>query len=299
MSRAETMGADRARSTEPWHLTRKVILLLLVVVALSLGLVLLQRRGSPAPLLLFNILADASIGIVMGLGSRALFRRRPWPIRVIVSAALSIVGLAFLGAMTGNQSGIGPLRVDLVRVGWLDPLGVSLRLPTLPSQSGTDPIDAAHMLIAIDVSWMALRAWNRTGGGRSRSRGRSVAAVASPIITASPVAARVTHAAPAAPVRATAHVRSRPMVKPRRLGPVVSRPASRRSGGAGGRRRNLLRRRPLLQIAAYEEHRCPYCLQDIKRDDVRGSVECPICHTLHHKDCWDITGTCQVPHLNG
>jgi len=28
-------------------------------------------------------------------------------------------------------------------------------------------------------------------------------------------------------------------------------------------------------------------------------VECPICHTMHHKDCWDITGTCQVPHLNG
>jgi uncharacterized Zn-finger protein len=54
-----------------------------------------------------------------------------------------------------------------------------------------------------------------------------------------------------------------------------------------------------VQIAAFEEHRCPYCLQDIKRDDIRGSVECPICHTLHHKDCWDITGTCQVPHLNG
>ena len=39
--------------------------------------------------------------------------------------------------------------------------------------------------------------------------------------------------------------------------------------------------------------------RDIKRNDIRGSVECPICHTLHHKDCWDITGTCQVPHLNG
>jgi hypothetical protein len=25
-------------------------------------------------------------------------------------------------------------------------------------------------------------------------------------------------------------------------------------------------------------------------------VECQICHTLHHADCWAITGTCQVPH---
>jgi hypothetical protein len=27
-------------------------------------------------------------------------------------------------------------------------------------------------------------------------------------------------------------------------------------------------------------------------------VECEVCHTLHHKDCWDVTGICQVPHLN-
>ena len=72
---------------------------------------LLQKRGSPAPLLLFNILADASIGLVMGLGSRALFRRRPWPIKALVSAALSIVGLVFLGGITDSQSGIGPLRI--------------------------------------------------------------------------------------------------------------------------------------------------------------------------------------------
>ncbi|MFN2120746.1 MAG: hypothetical protein ACK2T0_10170 [Anaerolineales bacterium] len=26
-------------------------------------------------------------------------------------------------------------------------------------------------------------------------------------------------------------------------------------------------------------------------------MECPICHTLHHKDCWDVTGSCQIPHL--
>jgi hypothetical protein len=88
------------------------------------------------------------------------------------------------------------------------------------------------------------------------------------------------------------------MVRPMRLVPALARPA-RRLGNAVGRRRNLLHRRPAVQIAAYEEHRCPYCLQDIQRNDVRSSVECPICHTLHHKDCWDITGTCQVPHLNG
>jgi hypothetical protein len=27
-------------------------------------------------------------------------------------------------------------------------------------------------------------------------------------------------------------------------------------------------------------------------------VECKICHTLHHADCWAVTGACQIPHLN-
>jgi hypothetical protein len=25
---------------------------------------------------------------------------------------------------------------------------------------------------------------------------------------------------------------------------------------------------------------------------------CPICHTHHHADCWEVTGTCQVPHMH-
>ena len=44
------------------------------------------------------------------------------------------------------------------------------------------------------------------------------------------------------------------------------------------------------------EHRCPFCLELVERSDSRGSVECSICHTLHHADCWGVTGTCQVPH---
>jgi hypothetical protein len=291
------MGTDRVRTAEPWHLTRSVILLVVVVLGLALGLVLLQTRGSPAPLLLFNLLAVASIGLVMGLGTRAMFRRRPWPIKALVSAALSIVGLAFLGGITDNRSGIGPLRADFVSVDGLAPLGITLKLPTLPRKSETDLTDAAYMLIAIDVSWIAMRAWTGTRRGRGATWPKQTGAA---MVAATPVPGPVGHSAglSMAPVRATAHVRSRPMVKPMRLAPVMAGQALRR-GGAGSRRRNVLRRRPAVQIATYEEHRCPYCLQDIKRDDLRGSVECQICHTLHHKDCWDITGTCQVPHLNG
>jgi hypothetical protein len=55
--------------------------------------------------------------------------------------------------------------------------------------------------------------------------------------------------------------------------------------------------KPQLQLSEEEEHRCPYCLELIDIDDPRGIVECKICHTLHHADCWSITGACQVPHF--
>jgi uncharacterized Zn-finger protein len=55
--------------------------------------------------------------------------------------------------------------------------------------------------------------------------------------------------------------------------------------------------KPQLQLSDEEEHRCPYCLELIDVDDPRGTVECKICHTLHHADCWAITGSCQVPHF--
>jgi hypothetical protein len=274
--------------------------MLLLVVALALGLVLLLERGSPAPVLLFNLLADGSIGIAMGLGSRWALRRRHWLIRAVVPASLSIVGLVILGALTGARSGVGPLNLQLQRVHWLDQAGIGLRVPILPGNSPTDLVDVAHMVIAVSLSWIALRAWR--GGTRITSgapayasrRGTSAPAVAAPV--------RISTAALSATpvVRPVTRSRSRPMIRQRRIG---RQPASNaiaiRPRNAGGRRRSPFGRRLAVQIATYEEHRCPYCLEDIKRSDIRGSVECPICHTLHHKDCWDITGTCQVPHLNG
>jgi ribosomal protein L37AE/L43A len=75
-------------------------------------------------------------------------------------------------------------------------------------------------------------------------------------------------------------------IKPMKAAPVIAPKRHRRS------------RKARVQLALVEDHRCPYCLETVTRNDPRGMVECTICHALHHKDCWDITGTCQVPHLN-
>jgi hypothetical protein len=246
---------------------------------------------------MFNLLADSSIGAVMGLGSRLVLRRRHWLIRAVVAASLSIVGLVLLGFLTDAQSGVGPLHLRFQPVNWLDRAGLALEVPVLPGNSPTDLMDVAHMVIAINLSWIALRAWN--GKAQSQERGyesggwaRSAAPVSTPrrMAVAAPVSAPV--------VRPTTTSRSRPLVRRKKIGRVVVAHAMPiRPRNSGNRRRSVFRKRLAVQLAAYEEHRCPYCLQDIKRDDIR--VECPVCHTLHHKDCWDITGTCQVPHLNG
>ncbi len=53
-----------------------------------------------------------------------------------------------------------------------------------------------------------------------------------------------------------------------------------------------------IRLKTKVEHRCPYCLEIVDPRDPRGVVECSTCHTLHHADCWGVTGTCQVPHHN-
>jgi hypothetical protein len=59
-----------------------------------------------------------------------------------------------------------------------------------------------------------------------------------------------------------------------------------------GRRKN----QKVTLAVAFEEHRCPYCLQEVKVNDPRGVKICKVCGAWHHKDCWNITGHCQVPH---
>jgi len=51
-----------------------------------------------------------------------------------------------------------------------------------------------------------------------------------------------------------------------------------------------------VKLNGSEDHRCPYCLEEVHKNDPRGVVICPECGTWHHKDCWEITGSCQMAH---
>ena len=51
-----------------------------------------------------------------------------------------------------------------------------------------------------------------------------------------------------------------------------------------------------VKLVGTEDHRCPYCLEEVYQNDPRGIVICPDCGTWHHRDCWEITGSCQIAH---
>ena len=288
---------DPERTDEAWHLLRKVFLLLLIATALALGLVLLSRQKNNVPIVLFNILADASMGLLAGVAARLVLNGRNAFVQGLAAAAVSIVGLAVLGYFTDWRSGIGPFRVALISVPWLDSLHPGLRLPLQFSRSGMNLLDLAQMILAVDTSWVALRVW------RPSSRRGARSAVPSPRVKR-PARSHSTRSsaipvppAPRVPVTSGSGVRTNINRKKVRR-PLISRPAPAIPIRAKPRRLGGLRRRAAVQLAVHEEHRCPYCLEPVNPNDPRGTVECQVCHTLHHKDCWDITGSCQVPHLN-
>lgn len=83
--------------------------------------------------------------------------------------------------------------------------------------------------------------------------------------------------------------RLRRRARVKQMGPTIMKPKVRR----------IRRRRPKLHLTNQVEHRCPYCLEIVEPKDPRGTKVCPICHAVHHADCWAVTGMCQVPHHNG
>ena len=102
---ARTMGFDSDSTPERWHLGRKLTLLFLLIIALALGLVILLRQTPAFPLLVFDLFADISIGLVVGLAARLVLRERNWFIRGLASAALVVIGLLVSGYFTDGRIG--------------------------------------------------------------------------------------------------------------------------------------------------------------------------------------------------
>lgn len=268
------------RSTLP----RKLVLLFLLTTAAALGIVFLFRAGHPVSYLNLLILDSALLGLVAGFGARLVLKGRRSGLRLLAAIAALTAGLVVLGASTGWQFGLGPLTFRPARFDWagLVQLVTGTLAATLSLYAWRRPPPAPS---AVDKP--PTQPAVRGGIPDLPRRPRTVKAPKPVAATRETKPAKKPQPSTGSKTRTRTRVQSvaKPRAKTVRTKPAASSP----------RRRP---RKPEVQFATSEEHRCPYCLEFVQPNDPRGIVECNICHTLHHADCWAITGACQVPHLN-
>ncbi|HSB02092.1 MAG TPA: hypothetical protein VLE49_15690 [Anaerolineales bacterium] len=322
--RAATMNSMSPFDTPPTarqsdSLFRKLVLLLLLIGAAVLWIVVWFRQGADFPLLLSTFFADASLGLIAGFGARIFLRNRDGFVRYSVAILIVVIGMYMIGALTGWVLGVGPIlweqkfaeqlrevRFNNNFFNQIAALGIGSRV--LFDFSKLDWADAAHLAVSLMMTVLSLQAWRRTAAPPVEVQEpvelMSMPAPA-PRATRSPRRSRRTPA----PSNGRAHVQ-RPGSGSARLR-ANSQPRARARSNNGSRssvrtmepvlrpkKKRLFQRKSKIQLAMIEEHRCPYCLDPVSRNDPRGVKECDVCHTLHHADCWAITGVCQVPHLN-
>jgi len=244
-------------------LVRKLVLLTLWMIVASMALVALLMWIKMASPMLALVLTNAVLGLAAGLSVRWTLRKRTSALRLSSALAFVVGSLLMIGWFTAGRAGIN--------------------VPST-SPAGIDWSGLGQLLLAAGVAFLALYGWQegqltiapapqpRTAKRPARSRLR-------------PTNRPRRKAASKSNVRAVARSRIQgAAAAPPQPAKVKSKP------------RRISRRKLQLKLSGEEEHRCPYCLELIEPNDPRGVVECKVCHTLHHADCWAITGTCQVPH---
>lgn len=314
MSRMDTHTPLTLReSASPF---RKTLLLLLLISAAALWISILLKQVTTLPLLLSTFFTDVSLGLIAGFGSRFVLQKQDLLVRSLAAILLAILGMMMIGYLTHWVLGVGPIALDSKLVNQLHKISIEHNLfdqisririqsRTLLDVSKLDWADPIHLAISLLIAGLSLEAWSKT----SASEPVELAPLPAQEI-ATPASRRRRTASNSngrtrlrQPSGWLAHLRPTPTPQPRMRTNGRSRPhvpaevnLAKESVVRPKRRRS--RRKPKIQFAMVEEHRCPYCLDAVTRNDPRGVKECEVCHTLHHADCWAITGICQVPHLN-
>ncbi|HET7142389.1 MAG TPA: hypothetical protein VFI68_00095, partial [Anaerolineales bacterium] len=281
------MSNSYSPATRQTGFFRKLVLTLLFVVGITSFMALFDVYQKNLSSFWMTVFAILSIGLASGAASRIIFYHQSGFLRFIVILLVLPLALFILGVLTNWQMGIGPLN---------------------PWARGVIPQDELIQLGgAFLVAFICLEAW-----WKPASMGRDSAEVQrSPRNREeTPLSSSIQSVQP----RQHSHSRESLTVQPKKNSHLkfmkASNPRSRKAVAgdelflthttqpARSRRNRLFSRKPNLQISLYEEHRCPFCLEEVKRNDPRGVKKCDVCNALHHADCWAVTGMCQVPHLN-
>jgi len=252
---------------------RKVTLLVLLTIDTAIGIFFLFRPHPEIHLVVRQIFADFSMGIVAGLGARILFQNRNWFIRYLSGSASLVIGLITLGVLTNWRTGLGPLYFWRSTIDW---------------------VGLAQVTMGMTCMFLAINAWSKSARPTA-SNTPAVAAIpqtnqAPAQSRAKPRRKKTSQTVPENIISNSERTRIEIPTKQH----VITRKQVNKKVNRLPQKLSL--RKPQIKLAKSENHLCPYCLEAVAQKDPRGVVECEICHTLHHGDCWAIAGSCQVPH---
>jgi hypothetical protein len=255
---------------------------LLVMMNASLsGLVflLIFLFGGPLTAVLLKYATVSIVGLTAGLTARRLLSDRTGLLRMMAAITAVMAGLIVL-----NIYSLGFIGIDLAARGTGEPDWDGL------IQVGAGMVSA----------WLALHAWKKT---KAEMAAEAIPGERKKLRL---LPSRIENWLE----RANLRVAGTSSGSRREGNPRVSFRTYSSSNGNGGRSPLIKRqRRPKVfgwarrvqanqvHLSGAEEHRCPYCLEVVNENDPRGVEICPICHTYHHADCWAVTGTCQIPHI--
>lgn len=277
--------ADRS---EVGRLLERTALVALFTCAVGLGFLLLFMLEAQAPQVALKYALVGAVGLTAGYSARRLLVTRTFYLRFFVSLFATIVALSLVNVASRGFVGLNLLQL----------------YPSNPVWDG-----GLALVTAGALAWLALRAWT----GATRTVMVEPPAMSAPTVGPAPqptvnTGVRQTRRAGRVSANSLAASfnswREHTATRLASLMPTSGRGATatrHRKATKKHAKRKLTRahralRSPEVQLMAEVQHVCPYCLEEVVKNDRRGVKICKVCKTWHHADCWAITGVCQVPH---
>jgi hypothetical protein len=269
-----------------------------------------------------GVAVTSSAAVAAGLGFAVVYSLN----RTILPSVLVFTSAVGLGLVAGWVSrftltdhgarvrwlvALFALCVGMVFMGWLSRgiLGFNLLSGV---ENGPDWIGLGRFGMSALAAWLAVKAWDRRSWPRLH-RERTTRSPRTRLRSAFTRLLQRREGTTATPTLSSSA--ATPNRRPQQREALINSGNSLRGGAArqdqaaGPRaipqlsvklKSRLRRRTPppqySIRLAKEVEHRCPYCLGLVDPKDPGGVKECKVCNTLHHADCWAVTGTCQVPH---
>lgn len=273
-----------------------------LVLALSTGLLIIIFL-SPKPELgdfILRLILLASTGFIGGLAARLFFRNIPVILILLLTLILNLLAVLIIDHFYINIFQFQLLTVDF-----------QLSVPTIS--------DISQFIFMSLVSTLPLLAFRRRIGNKNAKTQRpakpkkarkSIAQILQSVGTkADPRNWQVWKKAKNLSIR---HPKSRPAKVEK---PVLSIPrpnTTQKINQPVTIRKNTSRKTKVnklklpakifnnnqndVKLVGEEEHVCPYCLEEVVKNDTLGVKICTECGTWHHQDCWSLTGSCGVAH---